>query len=411
MRVYVGVDWSATEATISVVRAGQEPQKMKRAKRTFDSVRQVIEEIDHSFEATEIHVFIESGAHGWAALFHRAGAVVHVIDAKQAKRFAESWSSSGAKDDDRDASLLARMGAARCEVLEVWSPPSDFEREVEELARLHELLNKQCTAWKQRVRAQLRNTFPELEAVLSELRPWNLELIRLVPTPYHAMHLTRAEFDRALAGCGARKTTLERVWKVIEKIDDPMVSKMQADILAFGFDASTAQLLQSLQAVAEVEKRIESTLETSPRAALLREFGGVATLMAIRLLAGGLAGELSSDRDAAGVAFGACPVFKGSGLRADGKPKGVTIFRRSAKSENRATSYLLGRLASQNIGWAKARYLHDRERGKSAAQSYRAIARSLLRIMTAVLKTGEPYDDQRYVAGLKAKGVPWAATL
>ncbi len=31
----------------------------------------------------------------------------------------------------------------------------------------------------------------------------------------------------------------------------------------------------------------------------------------------------------------------------------------------------------------------------------------MLRILTAMVRTGEDYDDARYVAALKAKGVPW----
>jgi hypothetical protein len=54
-------------------------------------------------------------------------------------------------------------------------------------------------------------------------------------------------------------------------------------------------------------------------------------------------------------------------------------------------------------------YVDARARGQTAATAYRRIARSLLRILTAVVRTGEPYDDARYVASLKAKGVPWAS--
>jgi len=86
-------------------------------------------------------------------------------------------------------------------------------------------------------------------------------------------------------------------------------------------------------------------------------------------------------------------------------------MRRTASSRGRATAYLLGRLASQQLGWAKARYAHDMANGKNAARSYRNIARSLLRILTAMLRTGEPYDDARYVAALKANGVEWAMDL
>lgn len=86
-------------------------------------------------------------------------------------------------------------------------------------------------------------------------------------------------------------------------------------------------------------------------------------------------------------------------------------MRRAGDSQARATTYLIGRLAAQNLPWAKARYNHDRSQNKSAATSFRSIARSLLRILSALVISGEDYDDARYVAQLKAQGVPWAMQL
>lgn len=83
-------------------------------------------------------------------------------------------------------------------------------------------------------------------------------------------------------------------------------------------------------------------------------------------------------------------------------------MRRAASSRAKATTYLLGRLASQQLGWAGRMYEDARRRGQTAPTAYRRIARCLLRILTAMVRTGEPYDDDRYLAALKARGVPWA---
>jgi hypothetical protein len=50
-------------------------------------------------------------------------------------------------------------------------------------------------------------------------------------------------------------------------------------------------------------------------------------------------------------------------------------------------------------------------RGQSAATAYRRIARCLLRILSAMVRTGEPYDNDRYVASLRHHGVAWAIDL
>ena len=54
-------------------------------------------------------------------------------------------------------------------------------------------------------------------------------------------------------------------------------------------------------------------------------------------------------------------------------------------------------------------YADARQHGQNAAHAYRRIARSLLRILTAMARDGKPDDDARYLRALQAKGVPWAA--
>ena len=68
-------------------------------------------------------------------------------------------------------------------------------------------------------------------------------------------------------------------------------------------------------------------------------------------------------------------------------------------------------LAVQRLPWARARFAYDKARNKTAATIYRSVARSLLRVLTALVKTGEDYDDARYTQRLKAEGVPWAMQL
>ena len=74
-------------------------------------------------------------------------------------------------------------------------------------------------------------------------------------------------------------------------------------------------------------------------------------------------------------------------------------------------TYLLGLHAVRHMVWARAMYHAARNRGKNAATAYRIVARSLLRILTAMLRDGTSYDEKHYVAALKAKGVRWALDI
>ena len=66
---------------------------------------------------------------------------------------------------------------------------------------------------------------------------------------------------------------------------------------------------------------------------------------------------------------------------------------------------------SLRLPWAKAMLRHRRSKGDGYYTALRKIGRSLLRIFGAMLRTGTAYDDARYVAQLKAKGVTWALDL
>ena len=61
--------------------------------------------------------------------------------------------------------------------------------------------------------------------------------------------------------------------------------------------------------------------------------------------------------------------------------------------------------------WAQAQYAHCKSRGKSTFSSRRRVARSFMRVLHALLRDGEAFDQTRYISALKAKGVEWAMAL
>lgn len=413
MKAYVGVDWSASRIVCATAGEKKEPRRIAGSDRDFVSVRNLIDRVKTRHpEAVQVHTFIEAGAPGWVEMLYHAGAVVHVIDPQQGKAFAESLCSSGAKDDGRDSIVLTWLGRERCERLDTWEPQSQLSTELTELSSLHETRSTECTAEIQRLRAYLRERFPELEAELSDLtRNWVSRLLRAVPTAYHASRLTRDEFEELMRGSRARRTTLDRVWRTLEAAEAPWLTETTAMTHAFTIEL----MIDEVKRRAEQLKLIEEKLDEATKHLLVRSqlesVGGIATKMANRLIELVFGDGVPQHRDEASIKLGASPVFRGSGKTKDGRPKGIVKMRRAASSRAKSTTYLLGRLASQQLEWASARYVYDRAKGKNAAQSYRSIARSLLRILTAILKSGEPYDDARYVTALQSNGVPWAMGL
>ncbi len=74
-------------------------------------------------------------------------------------------------------------------------------------------------------------------------------------------------------------------------------------------------------------------------------------------------------------------------------------------------AFALGAQAVRRLVWARAMYHDGRSRGQKHGTAIRRVARSLLRILCAMLRNGTSYDEAHYVRVLQAKGVEWAMSL
>jgi transposase len=61
--------------------------------------------------------------------------------------------------------------------------------------------------------------------------------------------------------------------------------------------------------------------------------------------------------------------------------------------------------------WAQAYYEHQIERGKPRHHVLRALAYKWQRILFRCWQTGEPYDEERYLAALRRRGSPLIAWI
>jgi transposase len=409
MKAYVGVDWSATEVACALAEGDGPVRRMKGARRTFASVKALVDSVRERRDVSEVLVLIEVGAPGWAELFHQAGATVFVADPKQAKAFAASVCSSGAKDDARDAENLVGMLRGQQHRLKEWAPKDDQRAQLDELGSMHEALSQDVRRAEQRVRGLLRERMPAVDAAIYNLsKPWALRLLREAPTPWHAARLGDEGLDATLTAGRARPATRAKVREAYAHCAAPWLTEVAARAHAVHLRQLVDQLEFLARQLAEVEAQMDELTADLDLRKTLESVSGVALLMSSRLMQYAFDDEEPSHRDAAGVRIGACPVFSGSGRTPKGTPKGRARMRRATDPRARATSYLLGRQAALQLGWAKRMYADARQRGQNAATAYRRIARSLLRILTAMIRTGEAYDDARYVAALRAKGVAWA---
>lgn len=399
MRAYVGMDWGAREVVVAVGVEQEPVESFGKIRRGLEEVEDLFERIRNTFKVSEITVGIEAGAVGWVRLCHAAGADVRVIDPKQAKRFGESLSSSGAKDDKRDAKMLAKFVRSPDHAAPYWQPPSSLETLVELKLTDREQLQKERVATIQRIRVYLRETLPALDdAIPSSFGKWVKHLLDVVPTACEAAKMTQDNFAAAMAGSGAQTSSLERVWVALKR-RRPLPAEDVAQYHAQRLRMQLERLELLDTQIKTLNKELDALTQDSGARQLFQSVKGIGMQLAISILSAGV--DIDGTRDALAIKMGAAPVYSGSVKR------GGTHMRRAAKSRHKASTYLLGRLAAQHLRWATAMYADGRSRGQSAAHVYRRIARSLLRILQAMIRT----DEDHYIHQLKRNRVPWAMTL
>ncbi|MED5373405.1 MAG: IS110 family transposase [Myxococcota bacterium] len=413
--IYLGIDWSKSEIVVAVSQGGAKPRHLGSFDRSRKGVEGLVRRLrkQGACGADAIVGVIEAGAPGWQALLHDAGIELHVADPKQAKSFAASLGSSGAKDDRRDAAALCLMAQSPVHRGERWTPHAGVHAQLVVLSKGHQTLSEESTRARQRLRALLREENTAVEALIRSLDVhWCHALLQAYPTAWHLAAATPEALDAVLGGT---RCPMDKRAALVQVLADARRSSWQSEGLAQVQGLVIQQLLTQvslLKAQLKVlDDRIDACLQQLTEAQHIMQINGIGRQLTARILRflGPLEG--SGQRDHASIALGVAPVFQGSGTDRMGRPKGQVRMRKSVDPHARATGYLLGRLATQNLDWARAKYADALARGKNSATAYRIVARSMLRIITAIQKTGQPYDHDRYVRRLKANGVPWAMGL
>ena len=413
MTVYVGVDWSAKGVVCATGEEVGEIRRINGAEPTLASVSDLMARVRarHGGES-DVRVVLESGRRCWARLFLASGAAVHVVDAGQSKSFAKSLCSSGAKDDGRDCETMVKLGRSAAHLPAEWTPNAE---EYEQLEAVEALRSQLSNAWGRvvnQLRAAMADTMPMVSAALPSLDyKWVVGFLREVPTGWHASRLSRRDFDLLLQGSGSHRKSREALWEALARTEAPWLREAVAKVLGQQMRALLEQLEVLTRQLAQAEAELDALTRQMPVRPILESVDGIALRQCASLIRFGFGAGDVTHRDAVGVRMGACPVFGGSGSDKHGKPKGKVWMRRACSSRARRTVYLLGRLAAQHLRWAAAMYADGVARGQSAATAYRRVARSLLRILTAMVRDGTPYDEERYIAILKSKGLPWAVAM
>lgn len=201
-------------------------------------------------------------------------------------------------------------------------------------------------------------------------------------------------------GSRSEKRILERI-EVLRAARQEDVPEEPDEVFALRL----TELLDAIEAANKAVRAYEGAIRTATRederAGLFEGLPGAGEALAPRLLA---AFRLVDPESAAQmqVETGIAPIRlqTGSSLR--------TRMRRLCGKFLRQTLHEYAGCSIQSSLWARAFYLHAMKVRKMNPQAAkRALAFKWIRILSACWKTGEAYDEPRYLETLQRKGVPY----
>jgi transposase len=396
-RYFVGIDWGSESHHVCVVNSDAQIVEDRKVRQSADGL-------------AELHRWLsalrgDSGASVVVAIEVPHGAVVEVllehgydvfsINPKQLDRFRDRYFPAGAKDDGRDAFVLAdslRTDQHCFRAVRVSDPRIVRLRE---LTRLDEELNFCFQRHCAQLRQQLQRYFPHvLELSRTADESWIWALLELAPTPTKAARLTLKRIEKLLRQFKIRR--IEAV-EVATALRGPTLSLSEGTVEAASDHVFMLlphlRLLhqQRLAVAARIERllvELSITQESQPPSdvQILLSLPGVGRIVTATLLAE--ASHLIEQRDyhALRAHAGVAPVTRQSGKRT------VVLMRYGCNVRLRNALYHWSRVSMQNDPRSRQHYHRLRAKGHSHGRALRGLADRLLTLLFAMLKSHTLFD-------------------
>lgn len=403
--VFAGVDWAMRKDDVCIV----DPTGGVLAERAFAADAEGLAAMAEWLVETagappeRIAVAIEVPHGPVVETLLERGFAVHSINPKQLDRFRDRFTAAGAKDDRRDARVLAdslRTDARAFRRLDRDDPDVIALRE---WSRTQEELQREDIALCNRIRQQLLRFFPQALELTDDVgEGWFIALLEAVPTPARAHQVKRSRIERILREHRIRRWDADDVRTVLRK---PAVTVAPGTVEAatghLRLLAARASLVRSqltecrermneiLEHLAAPEGEVEGRKNEPRDVEILLSLPGVGRIVASALLAEASRPLRDRDYQALRTLAGIAPVTRRSGRTL------LVGMRRACNVRLRNALYHAAARAAQHDSAWKQRYADARSRGQSHGRACRGLADRLLRVAAAMLRGRKLYDPAR----------------
>lgn len=403
---YVGIDWGSEKHRACCLDASGKVLDWRWVEHNGDGLAGLVDWLMGRSEGhpDRFAIGIEVPRGAIVETLVERGFTVFSINPKQLDRFRDRYSPAGAKDDHRDAMVLADALRTDQHCFHQVRLDDPGVIRLREISRLEENLSQDFHRLTNQVREQLWRYFPQLlQLAASPEEPWIWELFELAPSPQKAAKLSPSKITKVLKKHRIRRFDAGEVQAIL--------AGAPVFVVAGTAEAASEHILillprlrmlhQQLRDVAQrMERLLEEMVAAGPDcqpgehrdAAILLSLPGVGRKVSATVLSE--ASQALADRDYHGLRClaGAAPITKQSGK------KKVVLMRYACNQRLRnAMHYWAGGSMQYDLR-SKQMYQDMRDRGLNHNRALRGIADRLLEMIISMLRHRAMYDPQRRAA-------------
>ena len=399
--LYVGIDWATQTHQVCVVDARGDRREQWQVAHSGAGLAELAASLRALAPApARIAVGLEIPRGAVVDTLLEEGCDVFAVNPKQLDRFRDRHTVAGAKDDRRDAFVLA--DALRTDGWAFRRLTREDPRVIQlrEVSRLHDELRQERTRLTNRLREQLVRFYPHALALCAAAdEPWLWILLERAPTPAHAHRLTVRTLRAVLASHRIRRFTAEELHAALGA---PALRVAPGTTEAAS--EHVALLLPRLRLVDEQQKQCDRRLESLLAAlatgegdgaqreqrdvTILRSCPGLGRVVAATLLAEATQPLAARDYQTLRGQAGTAPV-----TRQSGKGRSVSM-RHSCNPRLRTAMFYWAQTAIRADARCRSHYQRLRQR-HGYARALRTIADRLLAMLIAMLRSGTLYEPAR----------------
>ena len=390
MKTIVGIDWSEKKYCVHIFNEqGAQIARLEvtQSVRGFQQLAGTLARVNPS--PAECLVAIETAHDLLVDFLHSQGYTLYILAPSLVHGNRSRQGNSGAKDDDRDAQLLADILRTDRGTLIPWQPDGPLLRQMRTLLSWVDALTKSLVQQHNRLRANLLRYYPQALSAFKDLQAkYALHILSRYPTASDLDALTLAAFSAFCHKNGyydAHRHAL--IWATLCK---PAPALEPALLPAYAWQTvSLAESLLRLQAQKEdVLAQVHSLFQQHPDAPVFASLPGAGKLLAPSLLV------MFGDHRQRYPVRHLLPTIAGTApiTVASGKSRSVR-FRRACNRQYRRTAQQFARSSISQSAWAAAYFNRALDRGLGKSHAYRCLANRWLHIIWSLWQKREPYDE------------------